>query len=136
VQAPAGMHRPAIPTFKCARGCAHLSTLYYSLSSSTAKHLACAVAPLQTNIHVLSACKQVDTPLRHRFFSHYQEWAGCCEYEAKPGVEWTTFSPPSTHYPCQFISCNAMKIHGGLDGRQSCIAGPGRLMYARKYSVG
>jgi hypothetical protein len=63
-------------------------------------------------------------------------WAGGCEYEARPGVKWTTFSPPPTHYPCQFISCNAMNNHGGLDGRQSCIAGPGRLIYARKYWLG
>jgi hypothetical protein len=59
-------------------------------------------------------------------------WTGGCEYEAQPGVKWPTFPPPGIDYGCEFISCNAMKNHGGLDGRQPCIAGPGRLIYARQ----
>ncbi len=62
-----------------------------------------------------------------------QEWAGGCEFETKPGVKWTTFAPPNvSDYHCDFISCNAMKNHGGLDGRQACIAGSGRLIHAKK----
>jgi hypothetical protein len=61
----------------------------------------------------------------------HREWVGGCEYEARPGVKLPTFAPPSVDYGCRLISCNAMKNHGGLDGRQDCIAGPGRLIYAR-----
>ena len=62
---------------------------------------------------------------------HIREWVGGCEYEARPGAKWPTFAPPSLDYGCELISCNAMKNHGGLDGRQACIAGPGRLIYVR-----
>ena len=64
------------------------------------------------------------------------EWVGGCEFEATPGVKWTTFDAPPADYNCQFISCNAMKNHGGMDGRRACIAGPGRLIYAKKHVDG
>ncbi len=61
-----------------------------------------------------------------------QDWTGGCEFEARSGEKWPTFPPPGTDYNCDFISCNAMKNHGGLDGRAACIAGPGRLLHARR----
>jgi hypothetical protein len=61
-----------------------------------------------------------------------QDWVGGCEYEARSGEPWPTFAPPAVGYNCDFISCNAMKNHGGLDGRAACIAGPGRLVHARR----
>ena len=67
---------------------------------------------------------------------HIREWVGGCEFEATPGVKWTTFDAPPADYNCQFISCNAMKNHGGMDGRRACIAGPGRLIYAKKHVDG
>lgn len=59
-------------------------------------------------------------------------WEGGCEYEAVPGVKWSTFAPPPPSYACDLISCNAMKNHGGLDRRPPCIAGAPRLIRATK----
>jgi Icc-related predicted phosphoesterase len=61
-----------------------------------------------------------------------EAFQGGVEYQPAPGEEWETFPPPPKSYPCQLISCNAMKNHPGLEGRQSHIAGRARLILAER----
>jgi len=52
------------------------------------------------------------------------------------GVEFDSWPfpdhPPPNTYPCQIISCNAMRSHSAWDKKKRCIAGPARLIHAVK----
>ena len=57
------------------------------------------------------------------------------------GVEYlggfATSGPPPPDYPCQLISCNAMKNHPRMEGKEPHLSGPARLIVAtRKRSPG
>lgn len=55
---------------------------------------------------------------------------GGIEYRVRPDVApFVTLGPPPPSYPCELVSCNAMKNHGGLESTDTHhIAGPGRLL--------
>jgi len=64
-------------------------------------------------------------------------FAGGIEYELRTGEMHPTWEAPPDDYPCEFISCNAMKNHPGVDeavGKKfaSRIAGPARLILAER----
>jgi len=72
-------------------------------------------------------------------FGHLHEQRGvwiknAASFEYAGGVEFQPWplpnKPPPSSYPCQIISCNAMKNHHSWDGKKSCIAGPARVIYA------
>jgi len=68
-----------------------------------------------------------------------EPFIGRIEYDLGGGRLHPTHPAPPPDYPCQIISCNAMKNHPGIDDRcgnprGSCIAGPARLILANKVS--
>jgi Icc-related predicted phosphoesterase len=54
------------------------------------------------------------------------EYTGGIEFKPWP---YPSQAPPA-NYPCQLISCNAMKNHESWDNLPCCIAGPARLITA------
>jgi len=62
----------------------------------------------------------------------FNTYKGGVEFEPWPYPNY----PPSNDYPCQIISCNAMRNHGNWDNKKRCIAGPARLIYAVKDTSG
>lgn len=58
-------------------------------------------------------------------------YAGGVEFEVLPGVVASSLGPPPASYPCEIISCNAMKGHP-IDGLPPRIAGPARLIVAER----
>jgi Icc-related predicted phosphoesterase len=60
---------------------------------------------------------------------------GGVEYKCVPGEQWPSKPPPPPAYPCQLISCNAMKNNPRLDGRGALIAGPARLILAERQRI-
>lgn len=68
-------------------------------------------------------------------------FSGGVEYQRMVGERWleNETSPPPDDYPCQLVSCNAMKNHGRLElehwMRKPRICGPARLVIARRDSV-
>lgn len=76
----------------------------------------------------------------HEMRGHWQKadqksWQGGVEYEV-PGVgklfakDLAGSAPPATNYPVQHVSNSAVLNNAGLDGTNSHIAGPGRLISA------
>merc|ERR1711920_6068 len=66
-----------------------------------------------------------------------QPFQGGIEYEIGHGKAHPTWGAPPTTYPCELISCNAMKNHPNIDERcgklfTSRIAGPARLIVAER----
>merc|ERR1712217_100969 len=67
-----------------------------------------------------------------------EEFQGGIEYDLGNGRMHPTWEvPKAADFPCQFISCNAMKNHPGIDHscgkpRSSHIAGPARLIIAER----
>lgn len=61
-------------------------------------------------------------------------YRGGVEYRASPDHKpFVTIGPPPKDYPCQLISCNAMKNHPGVERtRRQYIAGPPRLILATR----
>lgn len=57
---------------------------------------------------------------------------GGVEYQLRPGESWATFDPPLADYPCDLIACTAMQNHPGMEKVAAHIAGPGRLILARR----
>lgn len=106
----------------------------------------CGVDPLSAThwggSRALLAALRAARPTAH-LFGHLHEqrgffrraegsWEGKVEYEASgKGATW---GPPPADYPCDFLSCNAMKNHPRYEGRgaRSRIAGPARLIFAEK----
>ena len=82
------------------------------------------------------------------FFGHIHEqrgmwlkgadgkYDGGVEYQAKAGKRWHSFQPPPSTYPCELVSCNAMKNHPELEGGVEHIAGPARLVLASRDAPG
>ncbi len=79
-------------------------------------------------------------------FGHLHEQRGCwfrppsgggycggVEYKLSDSYEWP---PPSENYPCQIISCNAMKNHPSLENRPAYLAGRPRLLAAEQTDTG
>jgi len=64
--------------------------------------------------------------------SMQEEFTGGVEFDSWPYPS----TPPPKTYPCQLISCNAMKNHSSWDGKKKCIAGPARLITATMQSNG
>lgn len=64
---------------------------------------------------------------------------GGIQYELEHGKLHPTWSAPPSDFPCELISCNAMKNHPGIDDsigkpRKARIAGPARLIFADRSS--
>jgi hypothetical protein len=56
------------------------------------------------------------------------------EYDVPSEAKPPQLPPPPTDYPCQLISCNAMKNHPGMERDGTArIAGPARLIVATKH---
>lgn len=83
------------------------------------------------------------------FFGHIHEqrgmwlkgedgkYVGGVEYQAEAGKRWHSFQPPPSTYPCELVSCNAMKNHPELEGvTLERIAGPARLIIATRDAPG
>lgn len=67
-----------------------------------------------------------------------QPFQGGIEYELTKGAVHQTWAAPPVDYPCQLLSCNAMKNHPNIDrsvGKsfESRIAGGGRLILAERH---
>jgi len=87
---------------------------------------------------LLEAIKK--TKPRMHLFGHLHEQRGVwrktasgfdggIEYRVHPDYPpFPTPGPPPSDYPCELISCNAMKNHPRMEDRQACIAGPARLI--------
>jgi hypothetical protein len=55
-------------------------------------------------------------------------WDGPATADKRP---FPTGGPPPLDYPCELVSCNAMKNHPGLEGiAEAKVAGPARLIVA------
>lgn len=63
-----------------------------------------------------------------------QDWVGGVEYQRSEGERWieNESPPPSKRYPCQLISCNAMKNNVRVDGLPATLLGKPRVLIARK----
>jgi len=64
-------------------------------------------------------------------------FSGGIEYDVGGGQVHPTHAAPPPDYPCELISCNAMKNHPNIDracgkSSESCIAGPARLIVAER----
>lgn len=64
-----------------------------------------------------------------------EQFQGGIEYDIGGGKVHPTWEPPASDYPCELISCNAMKNHPRIDvavgkANVSRIAGPARLIIA------
>ena len=64
----------------------------------------------------------------------HAEWVGGVEYQRRRGEKWpeNESPPPPSSYPCQYVSCNAMKNHPKLEHSKPRIAAGGRLIIATK----
>lgn len=93
------------------------------------------------------------TKPRVHFFGHMHEqrgiwhhlpgqpFIGGIEYDLGGGKMHPTHPAPPPDYPCELISCNAMKNHPGIDAvcgksGEGCIAGPARLIIAERPKTG
>eukprot|EP01061_Rhynchopus_euleeides_P024547 TRINITY_DN3955_c0_g1_i1.p1 TRINITY_DN3955_c0_g1~~TRINITY_DN3955_c0_g1_i1.p1 ORF type:complete len:311 (+),score=28.24 TRINITY_DN3955_c0_g1_i1:43-933(+) len=62
------------------------------------------------------------------------KFVGGVDYEAVPGTPYRTFDPPTTKdNPCSLICCTAMLNHSGIERAAARIAGPARLIIAKKH---